>query len=248
MQKWLDAPETTIPRLDYREAIEETSFAEDYDLTEDDIDHIDFALSEYASRKNDADAKKIRESSQSAAGLLEKAARAISRTVSRLDDIEHNRYALSALIAELPELLGNDKNDDEQIEELNAAINAVRLLERAISQASTKRQYSDGLPAFGVGAPTDPEELRLTYRLNEIVTRIREREAKRNAESEESEEIALKEAEPIIFASDANAEAISELLDVVDIINTKKTIRNKLLSRGDYPFPTIDGKRDEFTG
>ena len=161
--------------FDYHEAIRNTAFAEDYDITDEDIDRIDFALNEYTERLDDADIKRLREHSRSAGALLEQAARAIRRAVRAVQAIESNHYATSALIAAHAELMNNDRNDDEKIDDLNAATDSIQLLEKVIVKADEQKQYSDGLPVFGIGAPDKIDELRLIYRLNEIVCRICER-------------------------------------------------------------------------
>lgn len=217
---------------DYKEAIAGTTFAEDYDLTKEEIDSIDIALNEYKSRQSKttpAEIGRLRQASLSAAKLLNKANSQFVRMIKTLNDIEPNPYALSALFAALPK----DKDQDEQIDELNRAIEATRILARILATANERYEPSNGLPVFAPGNPGNPNTVnfdRLISRLNGVVDRI----LKRNEEQDD----APRARRSVIAPGDA-AEGIRELLTIVGYTYDTKTVRNRLGELGGLPFPLI---------
>ena len=63
---------------DYKQEIEESTFGQDYDLTEDEIDRLDFLLNEHHGNRNPEQIKRLRNQAKNYSKLLAQASSSLS--------------------------------------------------------------------------------------------------------------------------------------------------------------------------
>lgn len=202
-------------KRDYRASIRRSTFAADFDLTDDEIERIDFALNDYHVQSTDPEIESLREARRAAPAVITRANTALGKAVSAFAEIESNPYAASTLIAAIEgEFTGNQ---DGQIEELGRAIQAMKRLAAMVDRAQRESQPSDGLPPATAGNPGDPFIRLLLFRLRSVFRAVGER-----AEDGLSDTIA--------------AEGIQEFMALAGLTMQRKTIQNNL-SAMDETFP-----------
>lgn len=200
---------------DYRAGIRRSAFAADFDLTDNEIERIDFALNEYQVQSTAPEIASMRDARRVAPAILARANTALCKAASALAEIEDNPYASSALVGAIEGESPGDQNS--QIDELGRAIQAVRRLAAIVDRAQSERRVSDGLPSASAGAPTDPFLGRLLFRLRSVFRGVEER-----TEDAISNRIA--------------AEGIEEFFALAGMKMERKTIMNRL-SEMDETFP-----------
>lgn len=204
-------------KRDYRASIRRSTFAADYDLTDDEIERIDFALNEYQAQSTAPEITKMRDARRTASAILDRAHTALGKAVSALTELESNPYAGSALIDAIKGEFPGDQNN--QIEELGRAIQTVQRLAAIVDRAQSERRMSDGLPRAIAGAPGDPFFGRLLFRLRSVF---------RGVESRTNDAI----------SNTIAAEGVEEFLELAGQPATRKTIMNRL-SEMDETFPGV---------
>ncbi len=208
---------------DYRAAIKRSTFADDYDLTNDEIERIDFALNEYQAHSTDPEIASLRKARIAAPAAIVRANTALRKALSAFAEIESNPYAASTLIAALEGEFTGDQNS--QIDELARAIQTVQRLSTIVDRAHREGQPSDGLPQSAAGSPGDPFVGRLLFRMRSIFRAVGER-----TESGLSDTIA--------------AEGIQEFMALVGLTTARKTVQNNL-SAMDETFPEQSRQSNE---
>ena len=107
--------------------------------------------------------------------LLNNLATRLNEAAQTLNDVENNRYALSAIIGALP--LHTDIfttiSEDEQITQFNEVADGVRKLALFATKVAHTPTFSNGLPRIGAGRREDHHIDALLIRLESIITRSR---------------------------------------------------------------------------
>lgn len=162
---------------DFKGGISRSPAAEDYELTADEIERIDFALNEYMAARSEHRADhtlKLRQDRQTAADAIAAAVKGLDTALSALDAIAKNPYAKTAILAatqgEFSRRHRRGKRQD--IDGLTKAVESLKRL-RTVAQRAQAEPPSDGLPSFPEGAQADPAFTRLIFRLRNIC-RMRE--------------------------------------------------------------------------
>ena len=210
---------------DYKQEIEESTFGQDYDLTEDEIDRLDFLLNEHHGNRNPEQIKRLRNQAKNYSKLLAQASSALSKASELMKCLGDNGYALSSAFSATNDRF-KDNGIDENIERFNQNIEALNELTSIIESASSVANFSDGLPKFEEGAQSNPA---LDLLLRKLVTAVREIFEQRTK--------ALVEEDPTASSTEPSqesiAEGVSEILAIAGISRSSKTIANRL-SRPDF--------------
>ncbi len=216
-------------RHDYKTAIENSTVAEDYELTGEAVDNIAFALNEYQAGREEGHIEALRKAKRRAGDDLSKAHRALTAAVKAFAAIRRNPYAVSALhaasgaIAERAQLEAPD-----HIERVACSIASLRHL-TAITRQAQQQDFSDGLPTFPEGAQPSPSFETLIFRLCRVFDRFA---------------AYTEEGTPGGMNQSTRAECIVEILAIADIRTRsgqpygKKAIENRL-AQIDETFPKI---------
>lgn len=220
-----------VEMINYSSEIAGTVFAQDYELDDDEIAHINFVFNEFHALKNSREVEDLRRQQASARKLLKQATAALKSAVEVLGTIEKNLYASSAMIAAIPLVKSDGKNmgTDDQIDELNQSIAIVSALAEIADAAARQKAYSDGLPAFSKGRRADLPFDRLLWRLSKRVEQI----IRRNGG-----DVALEETIPTCGTAEI-ARSLQELLGILGIRLEEKTLINRLIEIRQQPFPGI---------
>lgn len=226
-----DAIDSFFDRIrDFKGCIGRSPAAEDYELTTDEIERIDFALNEYMtarSEHHDDHTSTLRQDRQTAGGAIAAASTALEAALSALDAIAKNPYAKSSILAatqgEFSRRRRRGKRQD--IDGLTKAVQSLKRLQ-AVTKRAQAEPPSDGLPTFSTGSQADPAFTRLIFRLRNIC---------RTRKSDERMPLTT---------NTTIAEFIAEILEIAEIRTrngeaySTKSIRNRL-PKIDETFPTI---------
>ncbi|MBL8452059.1 MAG: hypothetical protein JNK97_04875 [Zoogloea sp.] len=233
MQAWHDyranTPDHFFDRIhDFKGDIRHSPAAEDYELTADEIERIDFALNEYMAARGehqDDHTTKLRQDRQTAADAIAAAVKGLDAALSAFDAIAKNPYAKSAVYAATQGEFSRrrHKSKRQDIDGLTKAVKSLKQLHTVAQRAQTEPP-SDGLATFPEGAQADPALTLLLFRLRNIC-RLR-----------------AADAEMPLTTNTAIAEFIAEILALAGIHTRKgkayntKSILNRL-PKMDDTFP-----------
>lgn len=205
---------------DFSIAIQKTDFVEDYctndngNIDSEIVDEINRLFNEY--RDADGWDKRLRRGAGShATAQLERLHEAFEKFYSEWEHTCENRHAGRQIMDAYcgPPQVENQEYD-QRLQELSE-LRQVSKLRNSIKIASqTASLQLDGLLAFGPGRAKSPHLDRLIRQLSNLVSRVirKARAARGESDSQNAEE---------------QYECVSELLKVIDIAMSSKTLRNK---------------------
>jgi hypothetical protein len=209
---------------DYCKRILESSLAENFDISSEAVDRIDYLLNRYHVDCSEALKKQLRAARKDAPALLQHLSAKLNETIAAISSLSENPYARSAIFSALPEkFTGTASKTDDQIDRFNTLISATEEVAGIANLAVIKQEFSNGLPEFKRGADADPHLDMLILSLAAAVP-----DAIREAIVQESG--ATSHDSTLETSSARIAPYIAELLSICGITLTEKAIHNRLCS------------------